>query len=634
MLLCNVCAPCDCVFAGANTLHQLQVVGWWWITSGSMSELSNVLDQLNARFASHGIAGIDAFFSDRFDDGTVLVRSFSSLKRAPAHAAVTSAVTLPLLQADISKVHYVHKSSQLRQALQILTNDGKYAGPYAMDCEWEPSRTWGVDVLQLANEDGVVVIVHLSTICAREWKSQQKCSLTGHDAMLLKSVLQSESIKVGVNVNGDKTRLEKCLDVTVNGVVDLSTLAKSANVVTKPRMSLKELVRCLLGKLLPKSSELQLGPWGTYPLSEDMQQYGADDVIACLKVKQHIDERRAPACRDYDPTVCNVGNTVLVCDTQSQSVVAEGTIVQNTPTHNGHFLGVFIETVTDSRVVVQLTKVTRALFLIPLALRYRDSGDTYQPRLSEVETDPVLSGRILVPKSMCRAPLVADSVATVTSVPVTVAVPELSAKEAEELQKDQKFYEGLAGPFGDSLKQALAQLQNNAKGDGFHGLFRIGEKIKKGQPLRPDVLLAFSLAMYEPFEEDVAMVDKYLDELGYTEERLLRLKRLYFKKYYLKFCRRYSGESALRQLRRFLTVALEAKEHVHPVDQEPLLRDEAWKVIENVAVSIARGWYLDPAGVPMYHYVGTSAEGLPVHVSDRGSSRVESYVVHRNEYPL
>ena len=184
------------------------------------------------------------------------------------------------------------------------------------------------------------------------------------------------------------------------------------------------------------------------------------------------------------------------------------------------------------------------------------------------------------------------------------------------------------GPFGDALKQALAEAHTNAKGDGFHALLRIGETIKKGQPLRPETLLALSLALYEPLEEDVALVEKKLDELGYTEDRLLRLKRLYFKKYYLKYCRRYSGESALRQLRRYLTVALEAKQHVHPVDQEPLLRDETWKVIENVAVSIARGWYLDPMGVPMYHYVGTSAIGLPVYVSDRGTNRVEEYVVH------
>jgi len=588
--------------------------------------------------------------SDRYDDKTVFASAFPST--AITHTLLTAqsgVSTLPELSVPLQCIHYVTKPADLPDAMRaLLHNFDKDHHALGFDTEFTESAKPGVDVLTLSSlprDDDpnsiVVVIVHLSEIFHRErlWRSTPLDLPKTEHWILFKAVLeQAQYTKVGVNALSDQTRLQKCLNVKLAGVVNLSTFAVDMQAVFLHNMSLQQLVRCMLGKLLDKSSQLRRGDWHKR-LTDPLKQYAAADAVASVLVWQHIKARRNPAFDDYDPAVVQVGARVLLLDQQSTRVVAEGTIVNN-PGTTTKFLNSYKEQVSSTRVVVRLSKVLVPLATIPIALTPLQSRTTtlsstatvltkydmrkgahpttLAPRLNEVESHPIMQGHVLVPQSALRP---------FRPIPAPVAANADVGDEWGQLAKTSGCVNATdMAAFLQSLPLTLSHLlqqpDDGCKGDVFHALKHTGDTIKKDQPDRAMFLSMLSDALLPIVAADLNAIEARMKAAGLSESDINKAKFYEWRERFLKHARRTSGPSKAEQLYRVLKVRDLFRDHKHPTDGEPLLRDKTLDIINNIAEAIAAGWYMDIPGVAMYTQVGEDSLGNPIFKTHRSTSQV------------
>lgn len=146
------------------------------------------------------------------------------------------------------------------------------------DVEWtvpflhgEPQRN--VAILQLCSNDDclIVQLCHMDTI---------------PDS--LRSLLENESVtKVGVGIAGDCSKLSRDYNLTVNGVVDVSTVFRPYR---PPNFQLATLSMCFLGKTLLKPSSVRFSDWEAAVLSDEQILYAATDAFAGLKLYERSKE--------------------------------------------------------------------------------------------------------------------------------------------------------------------------------------------------------------------------------------------------------------------------------------------------------------------------------------------------------
>ena len=160
----------------------------------------------------------------------------------------------------------------------------------AIDCEW--LATWfrmeeaeKVCLIQLSTSDACLVI-----------NVKEVEILPSH----LVTLLRSEFIrKVGVNVNGDATRIKRDFSVEVCNFHDLSIAAKGLG--SRSLRSLESMVSHFLKKEVDKDKSLSCSDWSLWPLQERQLQYAALDAILTFEVYEkgppQIREQQSPPKR-------------------------------------------------------------------------------------------------------------------------------------------------------------------------------------------------------------------------------------------------------------------------------------------------------------------------------------------------
>ena len=96
----------------------------------------------------------------------------------------------------------------------------------------------------------------------------------------LKNFLENEKfLKVGVAIGDDVKKIRRCTGVSIQGVFDLSTLAKKKGLAES---GLKTLTGRLLNARLSKRQ--QTSNWETFPLTEAQIIYAATDAWVCREI--------------------------------------------------------------------------------------------------------------------------------------------------------------------------------------------------------------------------------------------------------------------------------------------------------------------------------------------------------------
>ncbi len=124
---------------------------------------------------------------------------------------------------------------------------------------------------------------------------------------LLEPLLSSQKVKkVGVGLSHDINKLKGFNDVTLNGLIDLSILAKEKGII---QTGARGLTARYLQKRLVKTA--QTTNWARNELSEKQKNYAATDAWVCLKIypllkKDKIDykkfEDELPAKKSQETT--------------------------------------------------------------------------------------------------------------------------------------------------------------------------------------------------------------------------------------------------------------------------------------------------------------------------------------------
>ncbi|KAK4054482.1 hypothetical protein OIV83_000976 [Microbotryomycetes sp. JL201] len=163
------------------------------------------------------------------------------------------------------------------------SNDLRVLG---FDLEWDPSRRRGIEnstaLLQLCNLD-TILLVHLSKM--KKFPESVKRLMEDPTA-----------VKCGVQIGGDAQKLRRDWGIRSQGLLELSTVAKTADPTRyKERnglIALQELVGVYLQRYLQKG-EVRTSLWSRH-LSEEQKRYAADDVYSSLQTCHVLLDKLSP----------------------------------------------------------------------------------------------------------------------------------------------------------------------------------------------------------------------------------------------------------------------------------------------------------------------------------------------------
>ncbi|CAN0285159.1 unnamed protein product, partial [Hapterophycus canaliculatus] len=106
------------------------------------------------------------------------------------------------------------------------------------------------------------------------------------------------SVKTGVGINGDCTRIKRFYGVDARNVLDLAGLALERKVDIGARRGLPNLYRHLLGQRLQKEQHLRISRWNVAELGEDRKGYAARDAYVSFLSYGRIGELSDEIFRD------------------------------------------------------------------------------------------------------------------------------------------------------------------------------------------------------------------------------------------------------------------------------------------------------------------------------------------------
>jgi hypothetical protein len=363
-----------------------------------LEELQSELTVAVQRYGLHGWVPVACFIIDNpKQQERILTDTMVSLKpKEPVQSAGPSkGVDLTMeLCVPVEEILVVTADSDLCGALDLLMNDLKDDPHQALgiDAEWNGNSNVGVDLLQLSSADHVVLI-RLSEICKR----MKRSAVTGRFPMstssltALKNLLENAAIaKVGVNTKVDQTMLQKHFEVNVANFVNCATLATQRGVVTKPNMSLAQLLHVMTGLTISKDQAIRVGAWDR-ELTDAMRDYAAADARAGRLVYLAIVRNQDPVHDIYSVDATQEGKRVFLCDASGSVRLASGTVVANPRNSTGQkpstFLGKYAQTVTPFRVVIEIDTVLVSSATIPIPLtrlgQARGRGKGIQPPIAE-----------------------------------------------------------------------------------------------------------------------------------------------------------------------------------------------------------------------------------------------------------
>ncbi|EEA25817.1 hypothetical protein EYB25_003053 [Talaromyces marneffei] len=189
-------------------------------------------------------------------------------------------------------IHYC-KNLEHAERAAALFSDSKLLG---FDIEWKPQAqtTSGiksnVSLIQIANEERIALF-HIALFKGNEIHDLVPPSLK----LLLES---TDTVKVGVSIKADCSRIRRHLDIDTRGQFELSHLYKLVKYgstqpksVNRRAVNLAQQVEELLGLPLRKDSDVRKSDW-TKPLDYAQVQYAASDAYACICLYNTLEAKR------------------------------------------------------------------------------------------------------------------------------------------------------------------------------------------------------------------------------------------------------------------------------------------------------------------------------------------------------
>ena len=148
--------------------------------------------------------------------------------------------------------------------------------------------------IQLASKN-IAVIFHLPSCCPQDWWKKGKLPPA------LKHLLETQGVKkVGLNIRGDATKLQRDFGIRLGGIVELQDLAKSAYPNDdNGSWTLQRLTYWVLQSKLPKDPRVRFCDWER-ELSKEQQEYAARDAAAGLQI-YHVLSSLGPDDRPPQP---------------------------------------------------------------------------------------------------------------------------------------------------------------------------------------------------------------------------------------------------------------------------------------------------------------------------------------------
>ncbi|KAG8889109.1 hypothetical protein FRB98_005724 [Tulasnella sp. 332] len=177
-----------------------------------------------------------------------------------------------------ARVH-VTSSEEVEEMISCLQ------GPLGFDMEWKPQMVRGrkenkTALIQLADNNMILLI--------------QVSNMKVFPPSLQTLIEDSAVIKTGVNIRGDRGKLERDFSIQLRGIVELDSLARQvdeANVQlaksARGKMTLQSMVNMYCARSLDKGT-VRMSDWGLSPLSEPQMDYAANDAHSGLVVYNRL----------------------------------------------------------------------------------------------------------------------------------------------------------------------------------------------------------------------------------------------------------------------------------------------------------------------------------------------------------
>ena len=175
----------------------------------------------------------------------------------------------------------------------------------------------------------------------------------------------------------------------------------------------------------------------------------------------------------------------------------------------------------------------------------------------------------------------------------------------------------------DKIKERLNKPPSKVKGDHLHCFKNIGDSMKKKNGAHAAFMRSLSDCLFMVSKVDIEEAEQALRSQGMNDREIAVQKKLYWKKRFLKHCRRTTGHDRLLQLYRFdklietFSLIKDAK------TKEILIGPKTKSKIEATRQAIASGYYIDPAGVNMFRELGRDNLGRMKYACYRGTNALE-----------
>ncbi|QKX62459.1 uncharacterized protein TRUGW13939_09620 [Talaromyces rugulosus] len=189
-------------------------------------------------------------------------------------------------------VHYC-RTLESAERVAKLFSESRVIG---FDLEWKAHAlaTAGIksnlSLLQIADQDRIALF-HIALFQSRNHNEITPPSL--------RKILESaDTVKVGVNIKADCTRVRRHLGIEVQGQLELSHLYKlvkysqsNPKLVNRRVVNLSQQVEEILGLPLYKENDVRCSDWSR-PLAYTQVQYAASDPFACLCLYHALELKR------------------------------------------------------------------------------------------------------------------------------------------------------------------------------------------------------------------------------------------------------------------------------------------------------------------------------------------------------
>ena len=160
--------------------------------------------------------------------------------------------------------------------------------------------------------------------------------------------------------------------------------------------------------------------------------------------------------------------------------------------------------------------------------------------------------------------------------------------------------------------------------DVFHALKAVLDALLKSHIATAMFIRDLADALLVPYPEDLKRIQERLLREGITDPH----RSKHWTRVFLRGARRSSGSSPAHQLWRVDQVIQTYTDAIDPKTKEVLFRRVALEELENFRAKVAKGWLIDPEGIPMYREIGKNSRGEMVYQCTRGSSPLEGFHLH------